>query len=642
MTDYTNNYNFPYPEGGDAVAVHTDVERLAKTIDSNLHDIASLAQRDTLTPQDNVNLLQSQHSTGLYEVPLSGVAESLGLPEPAQGILRVYWIAGGTSHGATIQEWLPRGGKLWRRNVAAGISAVWSEWLPDQWVRANLTGEDNLDMLRFDYQAGMYPVPTSAVASDLGLPDRIQGALIVMPHRGKYATPSATQLWYPRNGRPYVRHVREVGEWTTWAGISLTTDFEDLENIYLSLDGAEQRYVTKERLAVTDGQIATVDQQVNAGRLSETNLHGTYATKQELSEVATGDPISVTDTTVAAAVASGESTRQAINNLSIPRDGGTVHGDLYLETPPNQRSTRIKLEAWERSNPGNNRAGDVLELHWRTPYAKPFIGWWDSTDPDNPVMKAWMGAHDLQNNPDPSVRPHRHWSIEVADEATGAMQTRLAIPYDQDHTNIKTASADFTVGWGALRVAAGPMEFTSRADADPADRRWSFSPAGGDDYDLQFRRHYDDGTPETVARFDRATGNLGIGGNHTAERVLHVQHAHAALLVEGTSSTTNAGLMVLRHAASDKNVLQAEVSGDTVSRFSLEASGSMSWGDGRTGRDITITPYSSGASQRQLRVEGADLRIMGQGRGIMLRDDNNPDDSYRVVIRDGELRLIKL
>lgn len=53
------------------------------------------------------------------------------------------------------------------------------------------------------------------------------------------------------------------------------------------------------------------------GRLSEASLSGTFATKGELSEVATGDPITVTDVSMAAAVMDESSaTRAALDTLT--------------------------------------------------------------------------------------------------------------------------------------------------------------------------------------------------------------------------------------------------------------------------------------------------------------------------------------
>src|SRR5699024_4582313 len=117
----------------------------------------------------------------------------------------------------------------------------------------------------------------------------------------------------------------------------------------------------------------------------------------------------------------------------------------------NHPSSRVILESYIKSNGPNNHDGDVLQLMWRNHGAKPFIGWWDAaTNPEKPELKAWIGAHDLANNPESD--PHDHWSIEVSD-STGQLHTRLAIPFDEDHTNIKTSDADFTVGYGTLRVA---------------------------------------------------------------------------------------------------------------------------------------------------------------------------------------------
>lgn len=313
--------------------------------------------------------------------------------------------------------------------------------------------------------------------------------------------------------------------------------------------------------------------------------------------------------------------------------------DLHLSTPPNERSRRIILEAWKRSNRPNKRAGDVLELHWRTPHAKPFIGWWDSTDPENPTMKAWMGAHDLANNP--RAEPHRHWSIEVSD-SSGQMQTRLAIKYDRDHTNIYTSSSDFSVTYGALRVTRGRLEFAASRNDEGGDERWSIHHTGGSRmYDLLLNRHSDDGSPRPIGRLNRETGNFAIGGDFIAERSLHVRHSSKALLVEGMHTSTNAGLVTFRHSGPERRVLHTEVKGEVGSRFSLETSGRMEWGSDTSERKLSVAPEFEASGSPRLRIHGGDLDISSQGKGLILRDSVT-GKPHRVRIAKGEIELQEL
>ena len=140
-----------------------------------------------------------------------------------------------------------------------------------------------------------------------------------------------------------------------------------------------------------------------------------------------------------------------------------------------------------------------MELRWLSPDAKPFIGWWDYTDPDNPSCKAWMGAHDLANDADKA--PHRHWSIEVPG-TDGHMQTRLAVAYDRDHTTVSINRADLQInGQGVLRM--GRWRVARDGDDLVVDRR------KGKDV-VEAARFCQDGTVEVtgLAMRDEATGRV--------------------------------------------------------------------------------------------------------------------------------------
>lgn len=183
---------------------------------------------------------------------------------------------------------------------------------------------------------------------------------------------------------------------------------------------------------------------------------------------------------------------------------------------PERATRRLRIDSWERSNRPNNRAGDAVSLHWMRPEAKAFIGWWDSTDPDNPTCKAWIGAHDEANNPEAS--PHRHFSIEVTD-STGQMQTRLGVPYDRDHTNITTNKADFTVRGGVLRVPrSGRLEF-SVDDAGRRGSRWQMKMGAGENLEL-LRYDAADQNPKPIARIDSETGRLEVDSLGSADVVM--------------------------------------------------------------------------------------------------------------------------
>lgn len=147
------------------------------------------------------------------------------------------------------------------------------------------------------------------------------------------------------------------------------------------------------------------------------------------------------------AIKSENSLEQIIN---VDEDGNLVIQDRSLiikntmpvdneGTPPT--TNRIVLESWEKSNNLNDHAGDLIQLMWRDSQAKPFIGWWDYTG-EEPILKAWIGAHQVAND---GASFHKHLSIETAD-LSGQMQTRMDFDFDKDTTEIKTSSANFTVG----------------------------------------------------------------------------------------------------------------------------------------------------------------------------------------------------
>lgn len=254
-------------------------------------------------------------------------------------------------------------------------------------------------------------------------------------------------------------------------------------------------------------------------------------------------------------------------------------------------------------------------------------------------MKAWMGAHDLANNPE--AEPHKHWSVEVSD-SSGQMQTRLAIKYDLDHTNVTVSSADLSVTSGALRVARGRLEFAASRNDEGGDERWSMHHTGGSKvYDLLLSRHSDKGEARAVARLSRNTGNLGIGGNFVAERTLHVRHPSQALLVEGTHTSTEAGLVTLRHPGPASRVLTVEVDGESEPRFSLEASGKMAWRWGVEDQNLTFVPKFKASGSPQLELHGGDLVLSSQGTGLVLKDSIT-GAPHKINITNGEIELSKL
>lgn len=133
MADTTINYGFPYPTGGDRVAVHSDIEKVAKAVDAtelqtNLRiDAAEAAIEDVrwnfadsaLGASDALDALGS----GVYSVWSGVVAEALDLPLGLQGSLEVVrWGAAGGTATFTPRSTVPQ---VW---VNARLSGGWAGW----------------------------------------------------------------------------------------------------------------------------------------------------------------------------------------------------------------------------------------------------------------------------------------------------------------------------------------------------------------------------------------------------------------------------------------------------------------------------------------------------------------------------------
>lgn len=77
MADSTINYGFPYPTGGDRVAVHSDIEKVAKAADATVKtvegDVGNLAGRVATTEADIADIRANPVAVtyvgdGVYEI----------------------------------------------------------------------------------------------------------------------------------------------------------------------------------------------------------------------------------------------------------------------------------------------------------------------------------------------------------------------------------------------------------------------------------------------------------------------------------------------------------------------------------------------------------------------------------------------
>lgn len=180
MADNTINYGFPFPEGGDRVAVHSDVANLAKAVDAHARvtgsriDAAEQGIEDarfdrTATPLSESADLGSIEN-GIYSVRSGTLAETLGLPVSATGIFRSVRY----DDTAAIQVFETRSAtpETWQRSQIG----TWRDWVRTdgtgaRWLNPPATTSDTLDTL----PEGVSPVRSSAVGEALTLPVQTMG-----------------------------------------------------------------------------------------------------------------------------------------------------------------------------------------------------------------------------------------------------------------------------------------------------------------------------------------------------------------------------------------------------------------------------------------------------------------------------------
>ena len=112
---------------------------------------------------------------------------------------------------------------------------------------------------------------------------------------------------------------------------------------------------------------------------------------------------------------------------------GTTNPTEALELSENKR---IKLST-SLTNLGESA---LIKLKWANSTGKPGITWLDESDD----RQAAIVAHDYLTFPD---NRHQHLSLETSDNS-GALQTRLQIPWGEDTVDIRTSDANFRIGGG--------------------------------------------------------------------------------------------------------------------------------------------------------------------------------------------------
>lgn len=83
MADSTINYGLPFPEGGDQVAVHSDIEKLAKGVDAQIRVVDSQSIKNHGLAQTGMHY--TAMSEGSWYISSGSLAESIGMPKRAQG-----------------------------------------------------------------------------------------------------------------------------------------------------------------------------------------------------------------------------------------------------------------------------------------------------------------------------------------------------------------------------------------------------------------------------------------------------------------------------------------------------------------------------------------------------------------------------
>lgn len=150
MADSTINYGFPYPTGGDRVAVHSDIEKVAAAVDARLYGIAQEAEagryfrRDT-TVADTLDDLEG----GAYWVPNAPEARALGLPEELQGTLRI--IPGTRSENLRDALYISRNNPP-RMYFTTKFSNGWTDW---QQVAVHQPGSTRTTAFALNHPRGM-------------------------------------------------------------------------------------------------------------------------------------------------------------------------------------------------------------------------------------------------------------------------------------------------------------------------------------------------------------------------------------------------------------------------------------------------------------------------------------------------------
>lgn len=357
--------------------------------------------------------------------------------------------------------------------------------------------------------------------------------------------------------------------------------------------------------------------------------------------------------------------------------------------------------SFQKQEPENGyNGGETIWFDLSDPRAKNMLTWRlgvnsaartivpAGTTPTDAQMQriVWAGAHYYgqdqvdYNNP---TDVHGHWSIEVPTTEPGLpLRTRFEVlfadPADKkiglEKTIIRTTLADFVVRadpakGGVLRLTGlkqkpKVIEFSEDdAGYSEATRRWQIRLVADSETangDLRIRRYDDAGAPTTHLHLDRLTGNstFDFQGQHGAPVAARWDGAagYHGFLVKPDNNLGPGNLGAYASILNDvadklilSNVVSAGVA-DTTPRFVIRADGSIKWGTGSAGRDITLARVAAGRLSTDEFQASRNLRLgtgtsLGGGVGVMAIQDvitaptTNPGSGVIFYSQGGVLKV---
>lgn len=221
----------------------------------------------------------------------------------------------------------------------------------------------------------------------------------------------------------------------------------------------------------------------------------------------------------------------------ITNDGFSDNNSIEFED-----NKRLELKTDQKWIAREGHLSDLIRLQWTAERAKPALSWLDEKGDNKSAIVTHYEAND------PTRIDHRHISIETTMSPTGdypnQLFTRLAIPFDQDVSEIETSSANLTVGGGKFRVInengvnseivlgrSFSKEDNQKEDGTPDydkvfSPRWSIradnsnESGGNNGKDFKIVRYSDNNEAlDSPFVINRKTANVGLGVNNPTKKL---------------------------------------------------------------------------------------------------------------------------